>query len=185
MKKFIFSLMGCLILVGVVGCQRIAEEKEKLDEIMNPEYEKIDNVDGILTEILKHIANYHPDLSLVDGQLVDSDLGLPVFEVTEISKLDQFDMDDIVGGYLLRPVVDVDNVKMIVIAEADGKEASIRVKQNMEELKSDQYRACEDGEFWEKNLVDSNVITRQGNFLLYVTWEGPTEITKVFERHIR
>ena len=182
MKKILVGSLGILLIFALSSCQRI---KDTVDKIEHPKHEKIEDARGILDKVLEHIANSNPEISFKDGQLVDSELGFPRFQTVPISEIKHFDDKDIVDGFIVRPVVDVENPHLLIVVEAVDKKASESSKQAMDKVHSDQFEKFKDAGMMTKYLVENNKTVRQGNFLLYVTWADSEDIVKIFERHVR
>ena len=182
MKKISVCLLGIVIISTLLGCQKI---KDKVEAMEHPEYEKIEDASGILDKILEHIAKITPEFSFEAGELLDFELGVPRFERVPISEIKHFNEEDVVNGFIVRPVVDVDNPRLLIVVEAVDKEASNRLDKAMLKLHSDQSAKFFDDGIWTKYLVNNNETVRQGNFLLYVTWDNAEKIAKIFERHVR
>ena len=186
MKKILLGILGLMTIFTLSGCQQAkditAEIKEKMG---HPDHEKVDNAHEILDNVLAHIADHHSKLSFEDGELLDSELGVPRFNVVSYSEIEHFNEEEVVDGFIVRPVVDVDNPKLLIVLEAVDKEASMNLNQVLEKVKSDQWVKYRDGGLLIDHLINTNQIVRQGNYLIYVTWEGVEEIVKVFERHVR
>lgn len=185
MKKIMVGICAFLVATALTGCGFWDEQVQEFRAAVRPEYEKTTDARELLDKILQQIADSNPTLVLVDGILVDDDLGLPHYEVLDISVLDHFDQDDIVAGYVVRPVITVENPKLLMVVEAADKEAAVRVKAAMEQVKSDQYQEFAKTEIWARYLIDSNELNRQGNFLIYATWNDPADLVKVFQRHVQ
>jgi len=179
MKKL---LLTSLIALTLLGCNKI---EEKVDEAVNPKYEKITDVSDLLDEILTHIAEADPELSFDDGTLVDTKLGIPRYEITSFTEIDHFNPDEVEDGYVVRPVVEVDNPHLLIIMEANDKASASNLNNGMKKVLSDQIAEFHDEGLLEMHLVNMNKTTRQGNYLIYVTWNGAEEITHVFERHVK
>ncbi|MCL1991228.1 MAG: hypothetical protein FWG67_10110 [Defluviitaleaceae bacterium] len=182
MKKIGIIFICLVIVFMLLGFKSM---KDKLEEMKQPEHEKIEDARGILDQILEHIAKMDSELSFEDKEMLDAELGVPRFDILPFSEIKHFDQKDVIDGYIVRPVVEVDNPRLLVVLEAVDKEASVKVKQAMAKLKSDQWTAFKDHGIWTKYLVNGNQTVRQGNFLIYVTWEKAEDIVKVFERHVR
>ena len=182
MKKILVGILGVTIIFTLFGCKQV---KAYMQTLEHPEYEKIEDVRGILDKVLEHIAETDPELSFENGELLDSELGVPHFEISPFSEIKHFDEKDVFDGYIVSPVVDVDNPKLLIVIEAADKKASENLVQTMGKVKSDQMVKFKDGGILTKYLINENKTVRQGNYLIYVTWEGSEEIVKVFERHVR
>ena len=182
MKKILIGILGIVTILTLFGCQKI---KDRAEAMKKPEPEKIENARGVLDKMLEHIADTSPELSFKDGELVDSELGVPHFNVVPFSEIEHFNAKEVVDGFIVRPVVDVDNPKLLIIVEAVDKSGSESLVKAMEKVHSDQFEKFKDAGILTKYLIDNNKRVRQGNFLTYVTWEGSQEIVKVFERHVR
>ena len=182
MKRILFSFLVFITIFTFFGCQQVKEQVEALE---HPEYEKIEDADGILEKILEHIAEVTPELSFEDGELVDSELGVPHFERVSFLEIEHFNDDDVVEGFIVRPVVDVDNPRLLIVLKADSKEASESLDLAMLKVHSDQLVKFAKAGIWETSLINDNKTVRQGDFLIYVTWNGAEDIVKVFERHVR
>jgi len=185
MKRMLLSFSCLMSICVLVGFGPFADVKEKIQEIKQAEHEKIDDAQGILDKVLEHIAKVDPKLSFEDEQLLDSELGIPRFEISSYSEITHFDKKDVVDGYVVQPVVDADNPRLLVILEAVDKEASGNLNQALKKLQSDHWIDFKDHGIWIRYLVNEGKIVRQGSFLIYVVWEDPTEIVKIFEQHVR
>jgi len=187
MKKILIGVGIVLVVLlgGFLSQNWLTEQAEKVDKMIHPDYEKIDEARGILDKVLEHIAESSPELAFVDGQLVDAELGLPVFEVVPVSEIEHFDEKDIVDGYVVHPVVANNNPKLLMVVQATDKEATVRVKDAMGKMKSDQYEDFAKANMWIRHLIDENATERQGNFLIYATWDDAKELVKVFQRHVQ
>lgn len=182
MKKIIVGILGVVTIFTLFGCHQVKNEMEKLK---HPQHEKIEDVREILDKVLEHIAANNSELSFEDGELLDSELGVPHFDIVSISEIPHFKEKDVVDGFVVRPVVDVDNPELLIVVEGVDKDASSNLKNAMLKVKSDQQVQFQDAGALAKYLIDNNKTTRQGNYLIYVTWESPEDIVKVFERHVR
>jgi len=181
MRKKFSVFLGIVAILLLFGCQQI---KEKFNSL-SPEYEQIADVDGLLNAILEQIAKTNADL-VFDGQtLVDVEHGLPHFERVSFSEIEHFDASDVVAGLVIRPIIGSGNPRLIVIVKATDKAASDSLEQVMRMIHSDQLVKFQDAGVWDLSLINDNKMPRQGNFLLYVTWEDSEELVKVFERHVR
>jgi len=182
MKKILVGILGVAIIFTLFGCQRV---KGKIESIKKPDHEKIENARGILDKILEHIADTDRELSFKDGKLVDSELGVPHFDIVPFSEIKHFNAKEVVDGFIVRPVVDVDNPKLLIVVEAVDKKASESLVKAMAKVHSDQYEKFKEAGIQAKYLIGNNKTIRQGDHLLYVTWEGSKDIVKVFERYVR
>ena len=182
MKKILVGILGFMTIFTFYGCSQVKAHMATLEQ---PDHEKIEDARGILDKVLEHIAETNPELSFEDGELLDSELGVPHFETFPISEIEHFDEKDVVDGFVVRPVVEVDNPKLLIVVEAVDKKACENLVKTMGKVKSDQMVEFKDGGMLTKHLIYENKTVRQGNFLIYVTWEQPEEIVKVFERHVR
>ena len=182
MKKMLVSILGVMVIFTLFGCSQV---KAYMQSFEHPEYEKIEDARGILDKVLEHIADASSELSFEDGKLVDSELGVPHFEIFPFSEIKHFDQKDVVDGYIVRPVVDVDNPKLLIVLKSVDKNACERLKGSLGKVKSDQWAEFKDAGMLSRYLINENEIVRQGNFLIYVTWTRPESIVKVFERHAR
>jgi len=182
MKKLFVGLAVIAMAFILLGCSQVKAHMESLE---HPDHEKIEDARGILDKILEHIAKTSPELSFENGELVDSELGEPHFEIFNFSQIKHFAKKDVVDGYIVRPVVDVDNPKLLIVMEAVDKEASVRLQGAMAKVKSDQLVEFKDSGILTKYLINNNKTTRQGNYLVYTTWPESEDIVKVFERHVR
>jgi len=183
MKKLLFGILIIMTIFTLIGCAQVKAYVKTLEQ--PKDNEKIEDARGILDKVLEHIAESDHELSFEDGKLVDSELGVPHFEVLPISEIKHFDEKDVVDGFIVHPVVDVDNPKLLIVVEAVDKKASISLNDAMRKVKSDQYAEFKDGGMITEYLINNNETVRQGNFLIYVTWEKAEDIVKVFERHVR
>ena len=277
MKKFFLSISVCLSLIVFFGCHMMKEEVDKIGENFKNEekYEKITDVEILMTKIQEHIANKSMKLELFEGVLSDSETGMPIYELmplygmtveekaeedypgkqefeeqkaekessddetsegtsesnesskeegqisefeTEINQnLDaaehlaegliqnveagegddaesvlelknfarHFNSEDIHSGFILRPIVSTDNPNLIIVVRANNKESSENIKKSMIKVNSDQEAIFADADVRIRQLINNNQIVRQGNYLIYLTWEKADEAVRVFERHVR
>jgi len=185
MKKILLGMVGVFLIVMLVGFGPLKDIKNRIDEIKNPGYEKIEDVRGILDEVLIHIDKTNPAISFENGQLLDSELGVPRFEITSFQHISHLETDDVLSGYMVEPAVTVDNPRVLIILNAVDKEASLRLQNALEKVKSDRWRDYKDTGIWNRYLINESKLVRQGTYLIYVIWEDPTDIVKVFERHVR
>ena len=182
MKKIGIGLLGVVTVLTLIGCHQL---KNQMDTMVHPDHEKIEDVRELLNKVLVHIAENNPELSFEDGKLLDYKSGLPHFDMLPLLEIDHFHEEDVVDGLIVRPVVDVDNPRLLIIAKAVDKAASVNLNQAMVKVKSDQFESFENADMLTKYLIDNNQTVRQGNFLIYVTWEDAEEIVKVFERYVQ
>ena len=182
MKKLFVGILGIMMIFTLFGCTQVKAFMKSMEQ---PDHEKIEDARGILDKVLEHIAENSSKLSFEDGELLDSELGVPHFETLSISEIEHFDEKDVVDGFIVRPVVEVENPKLLIVVEAVDKKASENLVKAMGKVKSDQMVEFKDAGMMTKYLLNENKSVRQGNFLIYVTWENPQEIVKVFERHVR
>lgn len=182
MKKIVVGILGVMVIFTLLGCRQV---KNRLEKLEHPDHEKVENTRGLLDKVLEHIADNNPELSFENGELVDSELGVPHFDILPISELSHFEEKDFVDGFVVRPVVDVDNPKLLIVVEAVDKDASNQLNEAMTKIKSDQQVQFKDAGMLTTYLINNNKTVRQGNFLIYVTWEESEDIVKVFERHVR
>ena len=180
------SFMFIFPLVGFSPFDGIKEKAKEIIQLENAQkHEKIDDARGILDKILKHIAKADPKLSFEDDQLLDSELGIPRFEISSFSEIKHFDKKDVVDGYIVRPVVDVENPKLLIVLEAVDTKASQNLSQALRKVQSDQWMKYKDLNLWMRHLINESKNVRQGNFLIYAIWEDPVDIVKIFEQHVR
>jgi len=182
MKKILITILGIVMIFILLGCSKI---KKQVEAMKQPDHEKVEDAHGILDKILGHIAETNPELSFEDGTLVDSELGVPHFEISPYSEIKHFDEKDVVDGYIVRPVVDVENPRLLIVIEAADKKASEKLVKSLGKVKSDQQKDFKDSGILTRYIIDENKTIRQGNFLLYATWDKSEKIVKVFERHVR
>lgn len=185
MKKILIGTISVILIFVLVGFGPFKEMKDKIDELRQPEHEKIEDARGILDKVLEHIAAVDPHLSFEDEQLLDSELGMPRFEILSFSEIKQINAEDVVDGYLVQPVVNVDNPRLLIILQAVDKEASINLDQALKKVQSDHWVNFKAHNIWIRHLINEGKITRQGNFLIYAIWEDSIDIVKVFEQHVR
>lgn len=186
MKKNIVGMIGLVIMIALIGCQQTkdasAEVKGKME---HPNHQKARSASDVLNKVLEHIAHTDPELSFENSQLLDYELGVPHFNIVPFSEIEHFEVKDVVDGFIVRPVVGVDNPKLLIILEAVDKKASVNLNQALLKVKSDQWVAYRDSGIWDVHLISTNKTVRQGNYLIYATWEDSEEIVKVFERHVQ
>lgn len=185
MKKILIVLLGLGILITLIGCHQVEQVKNKMEEKKQTDQDKVEDPRNLLEKLLTYIAEHNNELSFEKNQLLDTELGVPRFETVSISEIKHFDDKDIVDGFIVRPVVDVENPHLLIIVEATDKQASENVNKALGKVKSDQLEKFADAGILTKYLINNNKTVRQGNFLIYVTWEKPEEIVKVFEKHVK
>ena len=186
MKKKLVGVLGFVVLMTLFSCHQgegtTAEMKENIE---HPDHKKARDAREVLDKVMEHIANTNPKLSFENGELLDSELGVPHFNIVSFSEIEHFDEKDVIDGFIVRPVVDVDNPKLLIVLEAVDQKASVSLNQAMAKVKSDQWMVYKNTDMLTKYLIDNNKTVRQGNYLIYATWEDAEEIVKVFERHVR
>jgi len=161
------------------------EAKDKIGEMVQPKHEKIEEARGVLDKVLEYIAEHDSELAFGEGQLLDAELGVPRFETVPISEIKHFEDKDVVEGFIVRPVVGVEDPYLLIVVEAVDKSASENLNKAMGKVKSDQQAQFRDADILTKYRINDNKTTRQGNYLIYVTWEKSEEIVKIFEQHVR
>jgi len=179
MKKFGLAV---LITLTLLGCGKV---EEKVDKMITKEYEKMVDVADILDVLLTHIADKNRKLSFEDGELIDTELGIPKYEITSFEEIEHFNPEEIVDGYVVKPVVETDNPHLLIVIAANGKEDAGSVNKAMQKVLSDQTKAFHGKGLRAHHLVNTNQIVRQGNYLIYATWEGSEEISHLFERYVK
>jgi len=184
MKK-ILTLVSTAFLIFLLGFNPIETIKEHIDNIIHSEYEKLDNPQDLLDKLLAHMADVDPELTFENGQMLDSELGIPRLDILPFSEIEHFDKNDVIDGYIVRPVVEVDNPKLLILLKAKDVEASLRLNEALTKVRSDQWVDFSEADIYKRHLINKNQIIRQGNYLIYVTWEKSENIVKVFERHVR
>jgi len=185
MKKLLLVVATFVLIGFLVAFSPIQDAVDKVDEILRPDYEKIEDAEELLVKILEHLAQASPKISLEAGQLVDSELGTVRFEVLPYSEITHFNPDDVKDGYIVRPVVTSENSKLLIVLQAEDKDSSLALVDDLKKVKSDQWRTFADAGMMTKYLLNNCQIVRQGTYLIYVAWENPTDIVKVFERHVK
>lgn len=179
MKKL---LLTALIALTLFGC---SQAEDLVKEQFTPEYEKMATASDILEEILIHIADHDPKLSFDDGNLVDTELGIPRYEIVSLTEIDHFSPDAIAEGYVVSPVVEIDNPHLLIVAKANDKASASDLNDSMKKVLSDQATQFHGKSMSQIHLVNMNQIVRQGDYLIYATWEDADELVRVFERHVR
>lgn len=182
MKKILVGILGIATSLSLLGCQQFENQIEKIEQ---PTYEKIEDVRALLDKLLEHIAELDRGLSFINGQLVDSELGVPLFETVSISEIPHFKDEDVSQGFVVRPVVDVDNPRLLIVAEGVNPEMAAKLDDALLKVRSDQRVQFRDSGVLVNYMIDMNKTVRQGNYLLYVTWEKSEAIMEVFEQHVR
>jgi len=185
MKKILLLISSLVFVVVLLGFGPVETIKERIDGIIHTDNEKLEDAQAILDKVLEHIADTDPELSFENGQMLDSELGVPRLEILPFSEIKHFNEKEVVDGYIVRPIVNVDNPKLLILLEAVDKDASASLNGALLKVKSDQWADFKDSGILTKALVNENKTVRQGNFLIYVSWEGSEEIVKIFERHVR
>ena len=175
MKKITVALLLTLFSVILVGC---GDNKSDKNEVA---------LSDIMTSIQEQIAS---DLeaggvsdALIDGELqgyILADLTSDKEDVNTIyaEKL-RIDPEKLSAGYVLAPMMNVKSDEIILL-EATDEEQVDTLKQALEEELQAQIAT------WQQYLpdqfekVENNVITTNGRYLLYVTYDNPDAIVKIF-----
>lgn len=182
MKKILVGILKLVTVFTLLGCQQV---EEQMEQIQHPNYEKIEDVDALLDKLLEHIADHDGGLVFADGELVDAESGIPHFDIVSISNIPYFKNKDVVDGFVVRPIVDVDNPKLLIVVKAIDENAGDNLDEAMLKVLSDQHVQFRDAGMMSQYLIDNNRTIRQGNYFIYVTWENPEGILRVFEQHVR
>jgi len=191
MKRIFLFLSVFLLITTTTSCHKVSDQIEKLEK-QEPEYEKMEDPRQILDAIQEGIAKKVQDLEVADGVLSDKNTGFPYYEIIPLGTSQNhdkiakhFNPEDIKSGYILRPIVTSDNAQLLIIVHAQDNEASENVKQAMAKVLSDQETQAAQTQIKNQHLIKSNGTIRQGNFLIYVTWEHTHDIIHIFEHHVR
>jgi len=185
MKKFIKPFIATAVVALLIAFMPFEEIKSKIDEYTHTDPKKIQDSKELLDEILEHIAMLDPQLTFANDQLLDSELAIARYNILPLSVIDHFDEQLVVNGFVVRPVVTVEDPKTIIILEAVDIDASVELMDAFKKVQSDQWADFKNHGIFKRYLVDHNKSVRQGVFLLYVTWEDNEDIVKIFERHVR
>ncbi len=170
MKKILAVVMVCLVMAAAVGCGQ---------EEANVPVSTI--VAGIKEEIGKDLkAGGVPEDQFKDGQLPGyMEVDLVKEKLSQYPQL-EFNKEDIEEGILLSPMINI-RADQIIILKAQDKDKVDVLKQALEKLKEGQLK------IWESYLpdqyekVNNNIIKTQGRYLIYITYDNPEAIEKVFD----
>ena len=179
MKRIL--ILGVLVL-SLVGCG--VKLERTIQDFTHPMYKKVRDISELTELILEKIDENDKDVALHNGHLVDKELGIPMYEVVSYKEIKHFNEEDIEDGLIVRSVVD-DNPHLLILIEAKGKQEASNVEKSFSKVLSDQKERFHGKGISKNYMVNTNKRIRQGNYLIYVTWNNPKEAINVFERHIR
>lgn len=189
MKKISSLFVVILSLLLVVACSNGTDNQKKEDA---PKKEV--SIEKMLTEIKEQIAKDLeaggvPD-ALVDGKLQmyletnlkdseEDDPGIAMY--TERMQLNQ---DDLAKGIILAPMMNVKSDEIIVLEATDEAKVAA-LKEALEREKDAQVQT------WEQYLPDqyekvkNNIIKTNGKYLIYITYDNPESIEKIFDNQFK
>lgn len=176
MKKITVALLLSIVTVILFGCGNSANDESKvsLSEL----------VSSIQEQIASDLEAGGVENPLVDGELLGyilADLTAQNAEGMEAMYAEKLNIDpeDINAGYILAPMMNVKSDEIILL-EAKDEEQVATLKKALEEELQAQINT------WQQYLPDqfekvkNNVITTNGRYLLYVTYDNPDAIVKIF-----
>ena len=181
-NRYIDVIWLVLPLVLMSGCSRIQEMVGHFRE--ETTYEKIEDVHGILNEILTTIADEDSELTLDEHALLDSELGIARYDILPLENIPHITPEDVVDGLIVRPVTD-ENPHLIIIVKASDAESAAHAKAALLKVHADVEVAFADGSMMQLHLINNYELVRQGNFVIYLVWENAQELIRIFERHVR
>ena len=174
MKKITVALLLSMFSVILFGCGNSAnnESNVSLSELMS----------SIKEQIASDLEAGGVEGALVDGELQGFTLADLTSENTEeamyAEKLN-IDPKMLNAGYILVPMMNVKSDEIILLEAKDEAQVET-LKQGLEEELQAQINT------WQQYLPDqyekvkNNVITTNGRYLLYVTYDNPDVIVKIF-----
>lgn len=176
MKKITVAFLFSIVSVILFGCGNSANDESNV------------SLSEVLTSIKEQIAS---DLEAggVEGALVDGELqGYTLADLTsenaegvEAMYAEKLNIDPTMlnAGYILVPMMNVKSDEIILLEAKDEAQVET-LKQALEEELQAQINT------WQQYLPDqfekvkNNVITTNGRYLLYVTYDNPDAIVKIF-----
>ncbi|MTI69275.1 MAG: DUF4358 domain-containing protein [Firmicutes bacterium] len=173
MKKILSLILIVTTVFSFVGCSKKTELNVKVKDIL----------DDIKGEIAKDMKDKGvKEESLKDGKLpgfMDIDLTKEKNPFSEI-----FSKEDIKEGYILQQMMNVKSDLIIVLKAKD--ESKVKdLKTSLEKIKKGQVNT------WEKYLPDqykkvqNNIIKTKGKYLVYITYDNPEKIEKIFNNSLK
>ena len=174
MKKITVAILLSMFSVILFGCGNSAnnESNVSLSELMS----------SIKEQIASDLEAGGVEGALVDGELQGFTLADLTSENTEeamyAEKLN-IDPGMLNAGYILVPMMNVKSDEIILLEAKDEAQVET-LKQGLEEELQAQINT------WQRYLPDqyekvkNNVITTNGRYLLYVTYDNPDVIVKIF-----
>ncbi|WP_052343582.1 DUF4358 domain-containing protein [Bacillus massiliigorillae] len=183
MKKFMTVLITAIALLSIVACGNKSNDKKE-----------VASVDTILSEIKEQIASDYKESGVEEEVLVDNKLQGFV-EADLIKKTDdpanniyieklKLNKDDIEAGIVLAPMMNTKSDEIIILKAKDEKQVK-ELKKILEKEKEAQIAQ------WERYLPDqyekvkNNIIKTNGKYLLYVTYDDPSKIESIFDKHTK
>ncbi|MCH1625916.1 DUF4358 domain-containing protein [Fredinandcohnia quinoae] len=190
MKKISILVVTMFCLLLVVACSNEADKKKE----ETPEPAPKVSLEKMATEIKEQIAE---DLKaggvtepLVDGKLqmyieanlkdsTESDPGVPIY----LERM-QINQEDLANGVVVGAMMNVNSDEIIVLEAADEEKVDA-LKEALEREKAAQNQT------WEQYLPDQyekvkkNIIKTNGTFLIYITYDNPESIEKIFDNQFK
>ena len=176
MKKITVALLLSMLSVILFGCGNSTgdESNVSLSELMS----------SIKEQIASDLEAGGVEGALVDGELQGyafADLTSEDAESTDAMYAERLNIDPktLNAGYILAPMMNVKSDEIILLEAKDEAQVET-LKQKLEEELQVQI------DTWERYLPDqyekvkNNVITTNGRYLLYVTYDNPDAIVKIF-----
>lgn len=96
-----------------------------------------------------------------------------------------FDQEKIKEGYILEPEDSLVNAELIIVVEVADSDLLDEVADNMDKLTSDQMVRWTEYIESQKQLVKTNRIEQQGNYILYVTSKNANHVVQIFQEQVR
>ena len=174
MKKITVAILLSMFSVILFGCGNSAKNESNV------------SISELMSSIKEQIAS---DLEAggVEGALVDGELqGFTLADLTsenteEAMYAEKLNIDPemLNAGYILVPMMNVKSDEIILLEAKDEAQVET-LKQGLEEELQAQINT------WQRYLPDqyekvkNNVITTNGRYLLYVTYDNPDVIVKIF-----
>ncbi|MBD3108468.1 DUF4358 domain-containing protein [Bacillus sp. AGMB 02131] len=174
MKKITVALLLTFISVILFGCGGNANDEKEVS--------LSETIDNIKEQIASDLEAGGVENPLVDGQLLGytlTDLTSDSEEATMYAEKLNLDSELINAGYILVPMMNVKSDEIILLEAKDEGEVE-SLKQVLEQELQAQI------DTWERYLPDQyekvkkNEIKTNGRYLLYVTYDHPEKIVKIF-----
>lgn len=189
MKKWLSLLLLATVVLAMAACGTATKEENK-----NGENEKTVSVETIMNDIKSQIAKDYEESGaenvLVENKLqgfVEANL---VAEESEdpanavfVEKL-KINKEDLESGVVLAPLMNTKSDEIIVLKAKDEKQ--VKALQGLLDKEKEAQIST-----WETYLPDqlekvqNNIIKTNGKYLLYVTYDDPSKIEAIFDKHTK